>query len=308
MALRIAFKGTPDYVVPAVQALNKSAHDLVCIYTQPPRPKGRKQQLVETPVHQFVNEQNIEVRHPLNFKSEEDVKAFEALDLDIAVVAAYGLLLPESILKAPKYGCINVHPSLLPCWRGPSPIQYAIWKGDEETGVSIMSLDKGMDSGPIFAQEKTHIGNKNFIQLNEELWQTGTKLLLNVIDQISETGEVKTTPQNEEDVTYCKLFTKEQGHIDWNRSAVEIDRQVRALNPWPGTYSFINDKRLKILDVSLTDQKTDKPAGQILDSGCVACDKGSVLKLEQIQPENKKPMDIKTALNGGHIKIGDILS
>lgn len=309
MSLRIAFMGTPEFVVPTVKALNKSDHDLVCIYTQPPRQKGRNQKVEKTPVHKFAEESGIEVRHPENFKAVEDAVLFEDLALDIAVVAAYGMLLPESILKAPKYGCVNIHPSLLPRWRGPSPIQYAIWKGDSETGVSIMSLDKGMDSGPLLAQEKKAIKNKNFEQLNTELWQTGTKLLLDELDKTFKTKKLKTTLQNEEGVTYCKLLTKDQGKIDWTESAENIDRQIRGLNPWPGTWCLDKDsKRLKILSASLSSESTTEESGKILENGSIACSGGTILKLETIQPENKKLMDVQAAINGGHLKAGDVLS
>ena len=305
--LRIAFMGTPDFVVPTVQALIDSLHDLVCLYTQPPREKGRHHKLEKTPVHLLAEEQNIEICHPENFKSAEDVQKFKDLNLDVAIVAAYGMLLPESILNAPKFGCINIHPSLLPRWRGPSPIQYAIWHGDQETGVSIMRLDKGMDSGPILAQEKTPVDDKNFEILNKELWQTGTKLLLNVLDDLSETGELKLTPQNHEDATYCKLFTKEQGRIHWTQTAEEIDRQVRGLNPWPGTWCLDQeDKRIKILAADAVDNPTGQKPGTVMKDGFIICGQGAILPTK-IQPENKKPMDIKSALNGGYLKEGDVL-
>ena len=306
--LRIAFMGTPYFVVPTAQALLDSTHDLVCIYTQPPREKGRKKTIEETPVHKYADGAGIEVRHPVNFKSKEDIKNFEDLNLDVAVVAAYGMLLPEPILNAPTHGCINIHPSLLPRWRGPSPVQYALWKGDRATGVSLMSLDKGMDTGPLIGQEKTITAGKNFDDLNLELWQTGTKLLINALDDLSETGELKTTPQNEDGVTRCKLLKKEDGHIDWSQSADEIDLQIRGLNPWPGTWSIDEaGKRLKIFEAAVETYKADGIPGSVLESGNVVCGGNSVLSLKTVQPENKTAMDTKSAVNGGYLKVGSVL-
>lgn len=306
--LRIAFMGTPYFVVPTVQALMDSKHDLVCVYTQPPREKGRKKQIEETPVHKYADGAGFEVRHPVNFKSSEDVQDFESLDLDVAIVAAYGMLLPEPILNAPKHGCINIHPSLLPRWRGPSPVQYALWKGDRETGVSIMSLEKGMDTGPVLAQEKTSTAGKNFDDLNLELWRKGTKLLIEVLDELSETGELKSTPQSEEDVTYCKLLTKEDARIDWSQSSDDVSLQIRGLNPRPGTWCLDqNGKRLRVLEASPQSYKVDSKTGTILESGGVVCGDNTVLMLETIQPENKNAMDVKSALNGKYLEIGAVL-
>ena len=306
--LRIAFMGTPYFVVPTVQALLDSDHDLVCIYTQPPREKGRKKIIEETPVHKYAEGAIIDIRHPAHFKSAEDVKAFQDLELDVAVVAAYGMLLPQAILDAPKHGCINIHPSLLPRWRGPSPVQYALWKGDRETGVSIMSLDKGMDTGPLIAQEKTTTAGKNFDDLNLELWQKGTQLLIEALDDLAETDELKTTPQSNERVTRCKLFKKEDGHIDWSQHADEIELQIRGLNPWPGTWSIDEaGKRLKIFEAGVETYKADGAAGTILESGNIVCGDNSVLSPKTVQPENKTAMDTASALNGGYLKVGSVL-
>jgi len=306
--LRIAFMGTPDFVCSTVQALIDSPHELIYLYTQPPREKGRNKKIEKTPVHLLSEEVQIEVRHPHNFKSVDDIESFEALNLDVAIVAAYGMLLPQAILDAPKFGCINIHPSLLPRWRGPSPIQYAIWKGDEQTGVSVMSLEKSMDTGPIIAQESLPInGETTFEGLNIELWKLGTNLLMSALDNLSETQELKSNSQNDEGVTYCKLLTKEHGRVDWSQLAQEIDCQIRGLNPWPGTWSLNSEgKRFKILGAKITQENSDQEVGTILNDGKVSCGNNEVLQLTQLQPENKKPMDVQTALNGGHIKEGDM--
>ena len=307
-SLRIAFMGTPYFVVPTVQALLDSPHNLVCVYTQPPREKGRKKQIEETPVHKYADGAGLEVRYPENFKSKKDVEDFEDLNLDVVIVAAYGMLLPEPILNAPQYGCINIHPSLLPRWRGPSPVQYALWKGDRETGVSLMSLDKGMDTGPLLAQEKTTTAGKNFDDLNLELWQAGTKLLMDELGKLVENEELKTTPQDEEGVTRCKLLKKEDGRIDWTQNAEDIDLQIRGLNPWPGTWCLDrNEKRFRVLEAAPQTYKVDNEPGTVLESGSVVCGDSSVLLLQTVQPENKNAMDVKSALNGGYLEIDSVL-
>ena len=307
--LRIAFMGTPDFVAPTMQALIDSAHEVVCVYTQPPREKGRHKKLEKTPIHILAESLGIEVRHPANFKEASDVEAFKDLNLDVAVVAAFGMLLPQAILDAPKHGCINVHPSLLPRWRGPSPVQYAIWKGDAQTGVSVMSLEKSMDTGPILAQGTCDITDEiTFTQLNEVLWIRGTVLLEEVLEKLTETGALNPKVQSDEGVSYCKLFTKEQGLIDFNNTAIEIDRQIRGLNPWPGTWCHMSDgKRLKVIEASVVSDNANGGVGEILDGGVIACGDDSGLQLNVVQPENKKPMDIAAALNGGYLKVGEFL-
>jgi len=306
--LRIGFMGTPDFVLPLVDALKNSSHDLVCIYTQPPREAGRKRQLKNTAVHDYALAHDIPVFHPANFKDEADIARFKEHDLDVAIVAAYGMLLPQVILDTPKQGCINIHPSLLPRWRGPSPIQYAIWKGDSETGVSVMSLEAAMDAGPILAQEKIEISGRDFTQMNEMLWARGVENLMDVLKGLSESGSLNSRPQAQEGVTYCKLLKKEDGQIDWAQTAQEIDCQIRGLNPWPGTWCLDKDgKRLKILKAFVLDETTDHGEGTILENGKICCGGNTVLQLSFIQPENKKPMDVKACVNGGYLNVGDVL-
>lgn len=308
-SLRIGFMGTPDFVLPLLAALRDSGHDLVAIYTQPAREKGRKRILQKTPVHLWGEENNIAVHTPENFKHPDAIDTFQELKLDVAIVAAYGLLLPQAILDAPTHGCINIHPSLLPRWRGPSPIQYAIWKGDAQTGVSVMALEKAMDSGPILAQKPLEIAGQNFEELNPKLWALGTDLLMSVLEGLAQNGHLNPTAQAEEGVTYCKLLTKEEGHIDWTQKAREIDQQIRGLNPWPGTWCFdAHGKRMKILSARVSNEQRDAPAGQVVDNGQVSCGGGTLLALERLQPENKNPMDIKAALNGGFIAAGMIFT
>lgn len=306
--LRIAFMGTPDFSVGALQALIDSQHDVVSVYSQPPRPKGRGQQVQKSPVHRCAEENGIEVRTPLNFKENADVTAFEELDLDVAVVAAYGLILPISILNAPKHGCINIHASLLPRWRGAAPIQRAIIEGDKKSGVTIMQMEKGLDTGPEISKESIEITSDTTAQsLHDALSDLGAQMIIKDIDRLAQEGVLSSTAQSEEGVTYAHMLKKEEGRIDWNKSAQEIDRQIRALTPWPGTWCETQDgKRLKVLEAVLAEASSNEQAGTILDDGVIACDEGS-LSLVHVQPENKKPMDVKAALNGGYLAVGERL-
>lgn len=304
--LRVIFMGTPDFVVPTLQSLMK-AHEVVAVYTQPPRAKGRGQRAAEkTPVQAAAEQAGIAVYTPADFTHEEDAAAFRAHRADIAVVAAYGLLLPQHILEAPRHGCVNIHPSLLPRWRGSAPIQFAIWKGDEITGVSVMKLVKKMDAGPVIAQESVPIGRADFLALNETLWAAGTRLLMDALAGLQENGTLPATPQDEGGVTFTHMLQKDHGRIDWSQGAADIDRQVRALNPWPGTWCLLPDgKRMKILQAK--PEAGQGLPGEVLDDGRLACGAGA-LHLLSVQPEGKKPMDGAAALNGGYLKPGMRLS
>lgn len=302
--LRIAFMGTPDFAVPALQALAQGPHDVVCAYTQPPRPKGRGQKVQPSPIHIFADDHGIPVHHPKSLKSTEEQTIFAGYNLDLAIVAAYGLILPKTILDAPEYGCINIHASLLPRWRGASPIQHAIWKGDEETGVTLMQMDEGLDTGDELMKRSIPITGETTAQsLHDDLAQLGGEMLIEALENIETlTG----TPQDNEKSTYAPLLTKEDGRIDWTQSASEIDRQIRALNPWPGTYT---QDGFKIKHVQVSNEMTTETPGRILDKkGHTACGHGTVLQLKTLQPAGKQAMDFAGALNGGYIQIGDLLS
>ncbi len=303
--LRIVFMGTPDFILPVLEVLSESGHELVCIYTQPPRPKGRGHKLEPSPAHRYGEEHGIPVRTPANFKDERDVREFEALEADVAVVAAFGMLLPDSVLNAPKHGCLNVHPSLLPRWRGPSPIQYAIWKGDAETGVSVIRLIKKMDAGPIIAQKKVSVRPQStFESLNSELWALGAAMMHECLNRLANDGELQEEPQSEEGVTYCKLLSREAGRIDWSQSAQDIDRQIRALNPWPGVWTEMDGRRVKILEAAIAEPASGQ-AGTLLDrKGHVSCGDGTAIRLLRIQPHSAKAMDAPSAVNGGYLEPG----
>jgi methionyl-tRNA formyltransferase len=308
--LRIAFMGTPDFSVPALEKLIASRHQVVCVYSQPPRPKGRGQRIQESPVHAAAMTAGIEVRTPLNFKKDEDVAAFMALELDVAVVAAYGLILPKAILDAPVHGCLNIHASLLPRWRGAAPIQRSILEGDRETGITIMQMDVGLDTGPMISKKAVPIRESTTAQsLHDILSAIGSTMIAEAMDNLAMNGALDSTPQPEEGMTYAKMLKKEEGLIDWKRPSSYVHRQIRALNPWPGTWSNMAEgKRLRILDAVPMPFKPEETPGTVLDEDCViACGEKTALKLEIVQPENKKPMSVGDAVRGGYLRPEMIL-
>jgi len=307
-SLRIAFMGTPDFSVPALRNLIDSSHKVVCVYSQPPRPKGRGQHVQPSAVHEAAQAAGIQVRTPLNFKKDEDIAAFMALELDVAVVAAYGLILPRAILDAPQYGCINIHASLLPRWRGAAPIHRAILEGDSESGITIMQMEEGLDTGPMILKKSVPIRPTTTAQsLHDILSAMGSSMIETVLDELAEKGGLHETVQPEEGATYARMLKKEEGRIDWNKPAIVIDRQIRALNPWPGTWCETEaGRRLKILEATLMDSASG-PAGTIHEDGLIACGDGTALKLESIQPENKKPINTRDAYSGGYLQSGQRL-
>jgi len=302
-SLRLAFMGTPDFAVPALDAIVRSNHKVACVYSQPPRPKGRGNKIQPSPVHAFAEEHGIPVFTPVSLKKPETQKEFAAHQLDIAVVAAYGLILPKEILSAPKYGCLNIHASLLPRWRGASPIQRAIWEGDKYSGITIMQMDEGLDTGPMIDHAYLQLSDETTTaSLQDDLAKMGGELIVKILDKLAKDGGLKSTPQDEGKATYAHLLKKEDGKIDWQKDAASIDRQIRALNPWPGTWTESGERRFKILSAHKTKQTTKEKPGTIIDRlGDVACGKGTVLKILKLQPDGKQAMDFISALNGGYI-------
>lgn len=305
--LRLAFMGTPDFSVPALKALVESQHEVVCVYTQPPRPAGRGGKVTKSAVHRYAEEQGIEVRHPKSLKKPEPQQEFTELDLDCAIVAAYGLILPQAILDAPKHGCLNIHASLLPRWRGAAPIQRAILAGDDQTGICIMQMDAGLDTGDVLLERKTPITDQTTASsLHDILADMGAEMTLEVLNRIAAGDPLPPQPQTEEGMTYAKMLSRDDGRIDWSQSAIYIERQMRALTPWPGVWCMVGGKRLKIHAVEIADG-AGQP-GEILDKNMkIACGKGA-LNLMTVQPENKKPMDGGAYLNGAQISVADILN
>ena len=308
--LRIGFMGTPDFALVALKALVQAGEDVVCVYSQPPRPKGRGHQVQPSPVHLYADEQGIPVFTPKSLKDLDAQQEFAAHDLDVAIVAAYGLILPEAILQAPKYGCLNIHASLLPRWRGAAPIQYAIWKGDSETGVTIMQMEKGLDTGPMIAKISVPItAQTTAASLHDELAQLGANMALEAVNQLAKNGHIAAEIQDDALSTYASMLKKSDGLIDWAQPAAAIDAQIRALNPWPGVWGNINGRRLKILGAGLCHDVPEGGSaapGRIHDkTGLVACGRDGI-RIETVQPEGKKPMDFTAAINGGYIAVGDV--
>ena len=279
--------GTPDFSVPALDALIRT-HEVIAVYSREPKPKGRGHQIQKTPVQELAEQNNIPVFTPKSFKKDPDAVAqFQSLNADVAVVAAYGLILPLPVLTAPKYGCLNIHASLLPRWRGASPIQHAILAGDAKSGVTIMQMEEGLDTGPMLSKREIDISGMTTPQLHDALSTMGAEMIVDVLKKIPQ-GEI----QNDAKSVYAPMLKKEDGLIDWTKPAAEIDRQVRALNPWPGTFTHLNGKRLKIL------------SGRVVTSpgeGRIVCGDGSFYQIETLQPENAKAMDVKSAINGKYL-------
>ncbi len=302
--LRIAFMGTPDFAAIALRELCHSEHEVVCVYSQPPRPKGRGHKMQNSPVHDLADLNNIPVFTPKSLKSAAAKAEFAAHDIDVAIVAAYGLLLPEAVLNAPKYGCLNIHGSLLPRWRGASPIQQAIWHGDEKSGITIMQMDKGLDTGAMIARSEITLGeDMTAAKLHDLLAYMGAKLTLEVLGDLARDGKLEAQKQDEELVTYAHLLKKSDGIVDWGQSALQIDRQVRALNPF-SVWADIGGKRFKILETELCSCEHDRRCGEVLSKcGMISCGQNTAIRLLKIQPSGKQAMDFISAVNGGYIDI-----
>lgn len=306
-SLNIIFMGTPDFAEePLRRIVEDTRHNVIAVYSQPPRPKGRGHQVQKSPVHEYADSQNIPVYTPQSLKGEEAQQEFAQISADVAVVAAYGLILPQAVLDAPAYGCLNIHASLLPRWRGAAPIQYAIWAGDTETGISIMQMEAGLDTGPVIWETPCTItGETTASALHDELCSIGAQGILEVLDTLAREKNLPSAAQDNDLSTYASTLKKEDGIIDWSQSAAQIDRQIRALNPWPGVWTNFAGKRIKIHAAKMVQHKNDAPAGTILDkTGLVTCGDNTTLIVTQLQPEGKKPMDFASALNGGYVEIG----
>lgn len=309
-SLRIVFMGTPDFAAEALRALLGTHHEIVCVYSQPPRPKGRGQQVQKSAVHLLADAHNIPVYTPKSLKSADEQEIFAAHKADVAVVAAYGLLLPVAVLDAPRFGCLNIHASLLPRWRGASPIQRAIWEGDAQSGVTIMQMDVGLDTGPMIAARAMDLGDEmTSSMLHDDLAVMGGEMIADVLNKLSRDGFLDSAAQDEALVSYAHLLKKEDGRIDWTQNAARIDHQIRALNPWPGVFSGDDAGRMKILKAHIIEgQSTQEKSGIVLSrSGGVACGDGSILHVEIVQPAGKQAMDFTSAVNGGYIVVGQKL-
>jgi methionyl-tRNA formyltransferase len=304
VALRIAFLGTPDFAVPTLAELIAQGHDIACVYSQPPRPKGRGLETDPSPVHKLALAHRIAVRTPVSLKDPAQQELFAALDLDAAVVVAYGLILPKPILDAPKLGCFNLHGSLLPRWRGAAPIQRAIMAGDAETGVMAMRMEEGLDTGAVLMAERTSIGRKTYGELHDELARLGADLMARAMGAL-ERGSAVETPQPEAGVTYAKKILKEEARIDWGKPAHEIDCLIRGLSPFPGAWCEVKGERLKILNCEPANGQ-GVPGTLLDDALAVACGEGA-LRLTRLQRPGKAAMNAGDLLRGFALKRGDVL-
>jgi len=305
-ALRIIFMGTPPFAAVALKALIDAGHDIVAVYSQPPRPKGRGMDTQKSPVHAFADEQGIAVRTPASLKNADEIAAFQALHADVAVVAAYGLILPKAILDAPRYGCLNIHASLLPRWRGAAPIQRAIMAGDIETGVTIMQMEEGLDTGPMLLKESVPIArDMNTGALHDALAEIGARLICALLNRLPH--RLTPVPQPAEGVTYAAKITKEECRIDWRRSAIELDRQVRGLSPVPGAFTEIKGERITILAADLLAAHSATPGLVIDDRLTIACGEGA-LRPTLVKRAGKRAMSVEEMLRGFAVPKGTALS
>ena len=298
--MRLIFMGTPEFSCHALQALADAGHEIACVYSQPPRPKGRGLEVQKQPVHVLAEKLDIDVRTPLSLKSPEEQQRFAALDAEAAVVVAYGLLLPKPILDAPKFGCFNIHASLLPRWRGAAPIQRAIMAGDAQSGVSIMRMEEGLDTGPVIKMQAIPITPETTAtSLHDELAALGAKLIVEALQNPSVHG----TPQPVDGVTYAKKIDKTEAHINFAHSAEEVRNHIHGLSPFPGAWCMINNARVKLLNVEVVVGKAEP--GTVIDSALtIACAKGAI-RASRLQREGKGPMDAETFLRGFPIPAGN---
>lgn len=311
--MRIVFMGTPDFAVGSLQALCESGkHEILAVVTQPDRPKGRGNKLLQTPVKEYALAQGLTVYQPQKVKTPEFVELLHELQPELIVVAAFGQFLSKEILDLPKYGCINVHASLLPKYRGAAPIQYAIIKGEKESGVTIMQMDIGMDTGAMLDKVVVPIAeNTTMGELHDALREQGAALLLQVIDKIA-AGTAVAEPQDDAQATYATLLDRSMEHIDWSKTAQEVHNLIRGFNPAPSTFTKLpNGKSLKIWGSKMTDKSSAAAAGTVIETGkhsfFVACGEG-VLEITEVQPESKKRMPAQVFLNGRGVQEGDLLA
>jgi methionyl-tRNA formyltransferase len=299
---RLAFMGSPDFSVPALRALHAAGHEIAMVYCQPPRPAGRGQKETPCPVHRVALELGLPVRTPARVRRDTaEHAAFAALELDAAIVAAYGLILPREMLEAPKLGCLNIHASLLPRWRGAGPIQAAILAGDTESGITIMRMDEGLDTGPMLLRGATPIGPRTTTpELHDALAEIGAPLVLRALAE-----QPAPVPQPENGVTYAPKLGKEDGRLNWAEDAEALDRRVRALNPWPGTYFRHGEDTLRVLEAEPA-AGNGTPGTVLDDSALIACGEGA-LRLLRLQRAGRAAMPAKDFLRGYALAPGDVL-
>ena len=300
--MKLIFMGSPEFAVPVLRRLVDTGHEIVAVYCQPPRPAGRGQKETLTPIHALAEQLRLPVHTPVSLKDPVEQQEFAMHGADIAVVVAYGLLLPEPILKACRYGCINIHPSLLPRWRGAAPIHRPILAGDRETGVTIMQMDKGLDTGDMIATETVKLTkDTTYSNLHDALAQIGAELLVETLEHI---GTLSRTPQPTEGATYAAKLTKEEGNIDWSSSAEDIDRKIRAFTPWPGAWFTYQGEVFKITEARYTMHSHNHIAGTVLDDTLtIACGEGMLMP-KIMQRQGKKALEVGEFLRGFPLPVG----
>ncbi|MFC7734536.1 methionyl-tRNA formyltransferase [Roseomonas sp. GCM10028921] len=300
--------GSPAFSVPALRALHAAGHEIAAVYAQPPRPAGRGQRETPCPVHAAALEMGLPVRTPARLRRDTaEHEAFAALDLDAAVVVAYGLILPKAMLDAPRRGCLNIHASLLPRWRGAAPIHAAVLAGDAETGITIMRMDEGLDTGPMLLREATPIApRETTVEVHDRLSEMGARLILRALAE-----DPPATPQPGEGATYAPKLGKEDGRLDWSYPAPALDRRVRAMTPWPGAFTALNGEPLRILSAEPAPwpkEGPDAPPGTVLDDLLlVACGEGTALRLTRVQRAGRGAMEAAAFLRGTPVPPGTVL-
>ncbi|ERS85363.1 methionyl-tRNA formyltransferase [Marinobacter sp. C1S70] len=300
--MRIVFAGTPDFAATALKTLLNAGYDIVGVYTQPDRPAGRGRKLMPSPVKQVALDTGIPVYQPVSLKPEEAQQELASLQPDVMIVAAYGLILPKAVLNIPTHGCLNIHASLLPRWRGAAPIQRAIAAGDAETGITIMQMDEGLDTGDMLLKTSTPIhASDTGGSLHDRLADIGGKAIVQAMERLAN-GELTPEPQNDADANYAHKLSKEEGHIDWSRSAQEIERLIRAFNPWPGTFTDLGEQRIRLHHATALEQSSDKAPGTVVsrerEGVEVACGTGT-LRITSVQLPGSKAQSINDLINGG---------
>jgi methionyl-tRNA formyltransferase len=303
--LRLAFMGTPEFAATSLSALIDAGHDIAAVYSQPPRPAGRGHQSRPSPVQLLAERHGLPVHTPVSLKGAETQAAFAGLDLDVAVVVAYGLLLPRPILTSPRLGCLNIHASLLPRWRGAAPIQRAILAGDQESGITIMQMDEGLDTGPMLLRQAVAIDPRETGEsLHDRLAALGARLIVEALDGLAG-GSLRAIPQPAEGASYAAKLTREEGRLDWSQPALLLDRRVRALAPWPGAWFEFGAERVKVLEAEPV--AGSGAPGRVIDGQpSIACGEGA-LRLIKLQRAGKAALPAEAFLRGFRLDAGAVL-
>ena len=308
--MRLAFLGTPDFALAALRRIVAAGHEVACVYSQPPAPRGRGQTLKPSPVHAFAEERGLTVRTPVSMRDPAEIEAFRALGLDAACVVAFGQILPGAVLEAPRLGSFNLHGSLLPRWRGAAPIQRAIMAGDPLTGVEVMRMTEGLDEGPVLASETLRIGPLDTAgTLHDRMAAAGAELMARTLADI-ERGEAVETPQGEDGVTYAKKIRPKEAKIAWSKPAAEIDRKIRGLSPFPGAWFNLPTDRQRPVRVKVllsAFEEGDGPPGEVLDDRLLVAAGGGAVRLLRVQREGRGPQDAEAFLRGQPVAAGTIL-